>query len=264
MSFLQGSLKVGFILLFSGLSCITAAADVAVAGETETETEVEDRSFDAKVNRDYIEVRTGPGRGYPVHQIVQQDEWLNFLKQKTNWIYVESEKGITGWLHSVELPNFESPDGQPYKAGVTDVQPDEDYFELGLQAGDFGGSQLLSLSAAYAFTPQISLEATLAEAIGNFSTTYYFGYQAMHYARSIKGFRPYLFLGAGRVFIEPSARIVKPEDQEDDFLKAGLGVRKHIDGRFYMKFEYGAYLVLRSQDDNDEINEWKLGISAVF
>ena len=224
----------------------------------------EAQTYDAKVIKSYIDLRTGPGRGYPVDQIIEQDQWLRFIQQKTQWIYVQSARGVAGWMASEDLTGLTDGAGAKYNLGVQDAIPDEDYIEVSLNAGNFGGSQSISAATSYAFTANLTGEINLGQAIGDESTTSYIGLQFIHLAKPIYGFRPYFLLGAGRLLLEPSSRVAQPLDRQDDFLKTGLGLRRHVDGRFYLKLEYAPYLVLRSQDDDDEVNEWKLGISAVF
>jgi hypothetical protein len=41
-------------------------------------------------------------------------------------------------------------------------------------------------------------------------------------------------------------------------------VRAWVTRQFLLRAEYKSYVVLTSRDDNEEVNEWKLGFSFFF
>ena len=41
----------------------------------------------------YLELHTGPGRGYPVIQVIERGEWIDILKRKTDWFKVRASNG---------------------------------------------------------------------------------------------------------------------------------------------------------------------------
>jgi uncharacterized protein YraI len=46
----------------------------------------------------YIELRTGPGRGYPVFFVAARDEWIEIELRHTDWFSVRTEGGKLGWV----------------------------------------------------------------------------------------------------------------------------------------------------------------------
>ena len=46
----------------------------------------------------YIELHTGPGRGYPVFHVVDRGETITVLKRRTDWFRVRTAKGKEGWV----------------------------------------------------------------------------------------------------------------------------------------------------------------------
>ena len=49
------------------------------------------------VTAPYLELHTGPGRGYPVTQVVARDESVDILKRRTDWFKVRTSRGVEGW-----------------------------------------------------------------------------------------------------------------------------------------------------------------------
>ena len=60
-----------------------------------------------KVADPYLEMRTGPGRGYPVHHVAERHEFVIIELRNTDWFKVRtvSDTGNdkTGWVHRRQL-----------------------------------------------------------------------------------------------------------------------------------------------------------------
>jgi uncharacterized protein YgiM (DUF1202 family) len=63
------------------------------------------------VTEPYLELHTGPGRGYPVAQVVARGESIDVLKRRTEWFRVRTERGIEGWAYERELAKATLADG---------------------------------------------------------------------------------------------------------------------------------------------------------
>ena len=59
---------------------------------------LEDYTPEVKVSDPYLNMHTGPGRGYPVFYVAGQGELVTILKRKTDWYKVRSERGKEGWV----------------------------------------------------------------------------------------------------------------------------------------------------------------------
>ena len=51
-----------------------------------------------KVAEPYVDIHTGPGRGYPVFHVVERHAPLTLLFQRAGWIKVETARGRIGWV----------------------------------------------------------------------------------------------------------------------------------------------------------------------
>ncbi len=64
------------------------------------------------VQASFIDMHTGPGRGYPKFYVIAKGESLRPIKQRTSWIKVEAHKGHVGWIRAQDLEKTRSRDGR--------------------------------------------------------------------------------------------------------------------------------------------------------
>ena len=55
------------------------------------------------VTAPYLEMHSGPGRGYPVVYVVGRDETLTVLFSRTDWYKVRAPRGQEGWARRADL-----------------------------------------------------------------------------------------------------------------------------------------------------------------
>ena len=58
-----------------------------------------------EVSDPYIELHTGPGRGYPIFHVATRHELVEILKRKTDWFKVRTGKGKEGWVYLAQMDN---------------------------------------------------------------------------------------------------------------------------------------------------------------
>src|SRR5687768_6674878 len=51
----------------------------------------------------YLEMHTGPGRGYPVFFVVERSDWVNILSRHADWFKVRTDGGKEGWVARAQL-----------------------------------------------------------------------------------------------------------------------------------------------------------------
>jgi hypothetical protein len=71
-------------------------------------------------------------------------------------------------------------------------------------------------------------------------------------------------LGTGVVRTEPKGTLIGTTDRTDQVTLVGGGVRAYLTRRFVLRAEYKSYVVLTSRDENEEIEEWKVGFGFFF
>lgn len=213
----------------------------------------------------YLEMHTGPGRGYPVFHVVDRGETVTVISRKTDWFKVRAPDGKEGWVAKQQMEQTLEADGTTLDFDVVDQ---EDFtnatWEVGVLAGDFGGANIISLYGGYSLTPNVSVEAWGSQILGNFSNGWMGSVNVVHEAFPDWRFSPFFTLGAGVIHTEPKSTIVQGEDRTDQIGHVGAGLRVYAARRFVVRAEYKSYVVFTSRDENEEVEEWKVGFAFFF
>jgi uncharacterized protein YgiM (DUF1202 family) len=225
----------------------------------------QERPREVVIEDAYIELHTGPGRGYPVFYVAERGDVIELLKRRTDWFKVEIPRGEEGWVHREQLLTTLGLDGEPFDVpGFTMEDYSERRWETGIQYGDFGGANVIATYGAFGLTQNLSFEMWLAQALGRFSDSRMANLNIVHMMFPDRRASPFFTLGAGTIETSPKATLVGTVDRRDSLAHAGFGVRTYLTRRFIFRAEYKSYVVFTSRDDNEEIREWKAGFSFFF
>jgi len=222
-------------------------------------------SLTVEIADPYIEMHTGPGRGFPVFNVVPKGETIVVLKQRTDWFKVRDGREREGWVHRGQLRLTLGPDRQPLDLPV----PSREDFtahrrEIGFMAGDFGGASVINAYFSWAFNPHLSGEIGVSHLLGDASNGQMGTIALTHVVRPDWRIQPFLTIGTGLLRVDPKGTIVQPVDRNDQVAFVGLGAKFHLTQRFIMRGEYKGYVTFTDRDDNQENNEWKLGFAFFF
>ena len=213
----------------------------------------------------YIEMHTGPGEVYPIFHVVDRGDTIEILKRKNEWFKVRTRRGKEGWVSRKQLEKTLNPDGsQVQLATLTRDDFNQRRWEGGVLGGEFGGAPVISVYGAYSMTKNLAAEISLSHVQGNFSNSLFVSAHIITQPFPEWRYSPFMTLGTGVIRTEPDSTLVASEDRTDDMLHAGIGVRTFLRRNFVLRAEYKAYTVITSRDDNDEVEEWKLGFSVFF
>lgn len=217
------------------------------------------------VSEPYLELATGPGRGYAVFHVVEREQSVDVLYRRTDWFKVRTEHGVEGWARARDLRRTKLADGSPFvfnlgdRAGYTTHD-----WEIGIGGGDYGGANLIALYGSYSLTDNMKIDASLSQFLGNTSNGWKAEIGLQHVLFPEWRFSPFLTLGTGYVKTSPRATIVLPLDREDQTAYAGAGARFYLTRRFFLRADYRWHTVFTSRDDNEELEEWKVQIACFF
>jgi uncharacterized protein YgiM (DUF1202 family) len=221
--------------------------------------------YAAVVAEPFLELHTGPGRGFPVFHVVDRGEQIEVVKRRTDWFQVRTGKGVKGWVMLEQMSATLNGAGQP----TTLDEPTVDSWmarrwEAGLQIGDLDGASVITVYGGYHFTRNLSAELHVSEVTGDFSSGWLATADVVHQPFPEWRISPYATLGTGVIHIEPRATLVQTEDRTDQVGHVGLGLRMYATKRFMLRAEYNSYLTFTSRDDNEELDEWKAGFAFFF
>lgn len=227
--------------------------------------QAESRYQEVVVADPFMEMHTGPGRGYPVFHVAERGETVRILKQRTEWFKVENDREITGWVHRDQMQQTLFLDG-----GFTEFKDtlradfENARWEMGFMGGDFGGADVITGWGGFRFTPNLSGELRMNVALGNFSNSYFATVNIVHVFFPEWRISPFFMLGGGVIHTQPTSTLIGAEDRTDDMAQAGLGIRAYVSRRFVFRAEFNEYIVFTSRNTNEEVNEWKAGFSFFF
>lgn len=213
----------------------------------------------------YIDVHTGPGRGYPVFHVVERGGRVTLIKRRTQWVKVRTPRGRLGWVHRRQLARTLDDTGE-YVALEEIGQ--QDFFrrhgETGVHIGEFKEATSLTVFGGFAFTENLQINLNWTEASDEQTNYRVLTAELQHYLFPRWRFAPYVMLGLGRVQLEPKTVLVKRDQETEDAVNAGAGVRFYLTRSFVFRTEYRNHLLLTSRNDNEEVDEWRAGFSVLF
>jgi hypothetical protein len=217
------------------------------------------------VTEPYLELHTGPGRGYPVFHVVPRDASVTVLFRRTDWFKVRTERGVEGWAAQRDMLKTVLADGSPFKfelgdrAGFTSHR-----FEMGVFAGAYGGANLISGYLSVSLNSQLAVEAAGGQFLGRFSNGEFGDIGLAHVISPESRWSPFLTIGTGIVHTEPKATLVTPTNRTEQTAYVGGGIRYYLTRRFFLRGEYKAHYIFTTRNENEEADEWKLGFAFFF
>ena len=217
----------------------------------------------------YVDVHTGPGRGYPITHAIERGEIVEVLKLRTDWYKVRANYSIgekEGWVHRDALSGSLYADetvadfSLPGRADLSD-----DRWIVTGSGGGFDGADSLAIALGYRVTPNLTLELLGGRAIGDFSDSE-FGYLRVN-SQPFPEWRvsPFFVLGTGMVRTSFNTALAQIDDTADPSMLVGLGIQTFLSRSLVARLEYNQHLVLQNDPNaNEDINEWRFGFSVSF
>jgi hypothetical protein len=217
------------------------------------------------VTQPYLELHTGPGRGYPVFNVVPRDQSVDVLFRRTDWFKVRTERGVEGWASQTDMQKMVLADGSPFKFDLGDRSGFISHrFEMGIFAGSYGGGSLVSGYMSMSFNTQLALEGAVGQFLGKYSNGYTADIGLTHVILPESRWSPFVMLGGGTVHTEPKATLVQASDRTEPTAYVGGGIRYYLTRRFFLRAEYKAHYIFTTRTQNEEADEWKLGFAFFF
>lgn len=259
-SVLARALRMALVACLMGAS-VASAADAAPVGGTAKEASA-DR---LQVTDPFIELRTGPGRGYPVQFVAERQEWISIELRSTDWYKVRTENGRIGWVHREQLATTLTAAG-----GVTTFREllVDDYLhrrvELGAAWGQFKSEPMLKIWSAYRVSETLSVEATIGQVQGVFSGTDFWHLNLQVEPWSDQRWSPFFTVGLGKFKNVPNPSLIGAETVNANLANAGIGLRYYLSDRFVLRADYTLYTAFVADTRSLEYHALTAGISFFF
>ena len=213
----------------------------------------------------FIELRTGPGRGFPVFFVSARQEWIAIELRRTDWFRVRTETGKVGWVNRAQLESTLT------EAGGTKTFRDivvDDYLkrrvQLGTAWGQFKSEPMLKVFGSARLTDTLTLEATLGQVQGTFSGTDFWHLNLLAEPWSDQRFSPFFAVGAGRFRNIPNASLVSALTTDAKLSNVSLGLRFYLTDRFIVRGDYSIYTAFVEDARSIEYRAATIGLSFFF
>lgn len=218
-----------------------------------------------KVADPYLEMRTGPGRGFPIHHVAARHESVTIEMRATDWYKVRTDNEKIGWVHRRQL------EATLTEAGVAKTFRDtalDDYLvrrvQFGGAAGRFKGEPLLKLWTSYRLSDTLSLEGTIGQVQGVFSGSDFWHANLTAEPWSDQRLSPFFGVGVGRFRNFPNQTLVSASNVDANLANAMVGVRYYLTERFVLRADWGLYTAFVSDQRSLEYRAITAGLSFFF
>lgn len=217
----------------------------------------------------FLELHTGPGRGFPVFHVAGRGDWVEILLRHTDWFKVrvgkDSNNVKEGWVSRAQMETTLT------RAGLRKTFRDvllDDYLrrrvEMGMAWGRFKTEPMLKLWTGFRFSETLSVEAAVGQVQGVFTGTdfWHIGLNAEPWAD--KRLSPFVGIGLGKFKNIPNTSLVSAITTDAKLASATAGVRWHMTDRFVLRADYSIYTAFVADTRASEYRAVTAGISFFF
>ena len=244
------------------LACLAAFAPAAAAQTDAAPAPGVER---LRVADPYLEIRTGPGRGYPIFHVAARDEWVEVLMRRTDWFKVRSQKGAEGWVQRGQLEATLTEAGAA--KSFRDVLVD-DYLarkvDAGASWGRFKSEPMLKVWGGTKLAPPFAVEATIGQVQGAFSGTDFWHVDLQIQPWPDQKWSPHASIGFGRMRNVPNLSLVDAVQTDANLAHGQIGVRWHLSDRFMVRADYTLFTAFVSDRRSSEFRAITAGLAFFF
>jgi hypothetical protein len=241
------------LLLIATLGPVAATPAVAAGGEP------------VQVTDAFIELHTGPGRGFPVFFVAAKDEWIEIERRHTDWFKVRTAGGKLGWVQRQQLSTTLTEAGS--QKTFRDIALD-DYLqrkvEMGASWGRFRREPMLKAFASYRLADALSLEGNLGQVQGVFSGSDFWHANLAMEPWSDRRWSPFFTVGLGQFKNLPNTSLVGAQTVDAKLAHAGIGLKLHLGERFAARVDYSIYTAFVADTRAAEFRALSAGLSFFF
>src|SRR5690606_21852124 len=220
------------------------------------------QALQATVIDPYLELHTGPGRGYPVIYVVEKGATIGIVSRRTSWYLVVDQQGKSGWVKRERLARTLVDTGIPVALPET---RHSDFLQhrarLGFTLGWQESAEQVAAMAGFRLSRHLGIEAEIGQLFSATTDGQQYSASLLLEPTDRWAFTPFLSLGYGRQELELKNKLPGNQPVSDDFRSLGAGVNWYIGFNFVLRARY------RTRDihsDNQTVNTdlWRIGIMS--
>ena len=213
----------------------------------------------------YIELHTGPGRGFPVFYVAQRGDFIALQSRHTDWYRVRTDAGKVGWVDRAQLATTLSESGMP--TSFRDVVLD-DYLhrraEFGGAWGHFSGSSMFKAWGTYNLNDTFAVELAVGQVQGLYSGTSFWQLDIVAEPWADRRFSPFFGIGVGKIDNIPSASLVSAIANSAKLADAMVGARYHLTQRLVARLDWTEYTAFVSSNRTPQYHALTAGLAFFF
>lgn len=226
-------------------------------------------SLQLEVLDPYIELHSGPGRGYPVFYTIEQGESIEVLTRRTGWYEIRAQSGQTGWAVAKQVARTLLPTGEPVDLPSVSYG---DYLKntwvTGFKVGQFNsgildGSDTFSFVAGYRPLDYLQVELEDGKFYQSELRGSYRSINVLFEPFTEWQVSPVLTLGKGSMKIQSQPELTPLNFDKDDFKSYGISANYYLGRNYVFNVGYQKY-ILSTTDDNERLTRWTIGFNAFF
>lgn len=218
-----------------------------------------------QVAEPFLELHTGPGRGYPVFFVVEKGQSVAVELRRTDWYRVRAEGGQVGWVQRRQLESTLTAAGQ--NKTFRDLLLD-DYLgrrlEFGGAWGRFRAEPMLKLGLQYRMADTLGAELAFGQVQGAFSGTDFWHVGIVSEPWSDRRLSPFFGVGIGQFRNIPNASLVDAAPTDARLAHAMLGLRWHVAERFVLRLDWTLYTAFVADNRSIEYRAVTGGLAFFF
>jgi Bacterial SH3 domain len=218
-----------------------------------------------QVTAPYLELRSGPGRGYPVFYVVERLQWVSVELRHTDWYRVRAARGQTGWVQRQALESTLT------EAGGNKTFRDlllADFLhrrvELGGALGRFQNDSMGKLWLAFKFSDAVGVELSTGQVQGVFSGSDFWQVSLTSEPWAHWRLSPFFSVGVGKFNNVPNASLVNAKVASGKLAQASWGLRWHLGERFTARLDTTLYAASLSDTRTTQYRSLSAGIGFFF
>jgi hypothetical protein len=218
-----------------------------------------------QVAEPYLDLHTGPGRGYPVFFAVERHEWIVVELRLTDWYRVRAPRGQVGWVPRHQLEKTLTASGASKAFADTLLA---DYLarrlEFGAAVGRFKSEPLLKVWSQLRLADTLAAELAVGQAQGVFSGTDFWTLSLTSEPWSHQRWSPFFSVGLGKFKNAPNNSLVNAQPVNAKLAHATLGLRWYVAQRFVFRLDSSLYTAFVADNRSTEYRAFSAGIGFFF
>jgi len=221
----------------------------------------------AIVRATFLNIRSGPGRSYPVIYIAERDEIIDFTAIRTEWYQIRTADGHFGWLHMDDLPgnlDFEvDVKGFGFSDQAKVVATRGTPVDIGFAGGYMGDAPVMLAYIKNRNNYFMSTEFEIGLNRGAAIQNDFISVNLLAHPFSDLEYQPHFLIGFGQMYSDYLVSGTK-ESEDGLLLKAGIGVSKNLSQRLRFRADLSQYSVENKIDKFNHYTLLTVGSSYVW